>query len=50
MMGKCKKGDLEYNTSLLHDEINFDWYGIEFKNQDKPIFFMYKTGSFAWKI
>ena len=45
-----EKGDLEYHTSVLNDEINFDWSGIEFKYQDEPLFFfIYNTGSFAWK-
>ena len=39
----CKKNsgkiDLKYHTSVLHDEINFDWSGIEFNYQDEPIFF-----------
>ena len=32
--GKLKKKDLEYHTSVLHDEINFYLSGIEFKYQD----------------
>ena len=39
MSGKLTKGDIEYHTSILHDEINFDWYKIEFKYQEEPIFF-----------
>ena len=39
MSEKLKKEGIEYHTSILHDEINFDWYGMEFKYQDKPIFF-----------
>ena len=38
MSGKLK-GDIEYHTSILHDEINFDWSKIEFKYQNEPIFF-----------
>ena len=36
--GKLIKGGLEYHISVLHDEINFDWSGIKFMYQDKPIF------------
>ena len=36
---KLNKGDIEYHTSILHDEINFDWSRIEFKYQEEPIFF-----------
>ena len=39
MNGKLTKGDMEYHTSILYDEINFDWSKIEFKYQDEPIFF-----------
>ena len=39
MSGKLKKKYLEYHTSVLHDEINFDWSGIEFDYQDECIFF-----------
>ena len=39
MSGKLTKGDIEYHTSILYDEINFDWSKIEFKYQDRPIFF-----------
>ena len=39
MSGKLTKGDMEYHTSIFYDEINFDWYKIEFKYQDEPIFF-----------
>ena len=31
MNGKLKKKDLDYHTSVLHDEINFDWSGIEYE-------------------
>ena len=31
MSGKLNKGDIEYHTSMLHDEINFDWSKTEFK-------------------
>ena len=39
MSGKHNKGDIEYHTCILHDEINFDWSKMEFKYQDEPIFF-----------
>ena len=39
MSGNLKKKDLEYSTSVLHDEINLDWSGIEFKYQDECLFF-----------
>ena len=39
MQGKLKMEDLEYHTSILHDEIIFDWSGRGFKYQDEPIFF-----------
>ena len=39
MNGKLTKGDMEYHTSILYDEINFDWSKIEFRYQDEPIFF-----------
>ena len=39
MSEKLNKGDVEYHTSVLHDEINFDWSTIEFRYQDEPIFF-----------
>ena len=39
MGGKLTKGDMEYHTSIMYDEINFDWSKIEFKYQDEPIFF-----------
>ena len=39
MNGKLTKGDIEYYTSILYDEINFDWPKIEFKYQEKTIFF-----------
>ena len=39
MNGKLTKGDMEYHTSILYDEINFDWSKIEYKYQDEPIFF-----------
>ena len=37
--GKLTKGDMEYHTSILYDEINFDWSKIEFRYQNEPIFF-----------
>ena len=39
MSGKLTKGDIEYNTSILYDEIKFDWSKIECKYQDEPTFF-----------
>ena len=39
MSGKLTKGHIEYHTSILHDEINYDWSNIEFKYQNEPIFF-----------
>ena len=39
MNGKLTKGDMEYHTSILDDEINFNWSKIEFRYQDEPIFF-----------
>ena len=39
MTGKLTKGDMEYHTSILYDEINFDWSQIEFRYQNEPIFF-----------
>ena len=39
MNGKLTKGDIEYHTSMLNDEISLDWSKIEFKYQDEPIFF-----------
>ena len=39
MTGKLTKGDMEYYTSILYDEINFDWSKIEFRYQNEPIFF-----------
>ena len=39
MSEKLTKGDTEYHTSILYDEINFDWSKIEFKYQDEHIFF-----------
>ena len=39
MSGKLTKGDREYHTSILYEEINFDWSKIEFKYQDEPRFF-----------
>ena len=39
MNGKLTKGDMEYHTSILYDGINFDWFKIEFRYQDEPIFF-----------
>ena len=39
MTGKLTKCDMEYHTSILYDEINFDWSKIEFRYQNEPIFF-----------
>ena len=39
MNGKLTKGDMEYHTSILYDEINVDRSNIEFRYQDEPIFF-----------
>ena len=39
MSGKLNKKDIAYHTSVLYDEINFDWSRLEFKYQDEPIFF-----------
>ena len=39
MNGKLTKGDMEYHTSILYDEINFDWSKIEFRYQNEPICF-----------
>ena len=39
MTGKLTKSDMEYHTSILYDEINFDWSKIEFRYQNEPIFF-----------
>ena len=39
MSGKLTKDDIEYHTSILYDEINFNWSKIEFRYQDEPIFF-----------
>ena len=39
MTGKLNKGDMEYHTSILYDEINFDWSKIEFRYQNEPIIF-----------
>ena len=39
MTGKLTKSGMEYHTSLLYDEINFDWPNIEFRYQNEPIFF-----------
>ena len=50
MSGKHNKGDIEYHTSVLHEEINFDWTRIEFKYQDGSIFCICNTGPFAWRI
>ena len=36
---KLTKSNIEYHTSILHDDINFDWCKIEFRYQDEPIFF-----------
>ena len=37
--GKLNKGDIKYHTSILNDEINFDWSKIEFNYKDQPILF-----------
>ena len=39
MSGKLTKGDIKYHTSILHDEIKFDWSKTEFKYQYEPVFF-----------
>ena len=39
MTGKLTKGDMEYNTSMLYDEISSDSSKIEFRYQNEPIFF-----------
>ena len=40
---------MEYHTSILYDEINFDWSQIEFRYQNEPIFFpLNYTSPFAW--
>ena len=39
MNGKLTKGYMEYHTSILYDEIIFDWSKIELRYQDEPIFF-----------
>ena len=39
MNGKLTEGDMEYHTSILYDEFNFDWSKIEFRYQNEPIFF-----------
>ena len=38
MTGKLTEDDMEYHTSMLCDEINFDWSEIEFSYQNEPIF------------
>ena len=43
MSGRLTKGDIEYNTSIIYNEINFDWSKIEFKYQEGPIFFLTTT-------
>ena len=49
MNTKLTKGDMEYHTSILYDEINFDWSKIEFRYQDELIFFPHNyTSPFAW--
>ena len=40
MNGELTKGDMEYHTSILYNEINFDWCNIEFRYQNEPIFFL----------
>ena len=37
--GNIEKRDLEYKASVLLDEINFDWSGIEFKCKHEPLIF-----------
>ena len=39
MNEKLTKGDMEYHSSVLYNEINFDWSKIEFRYQNEPIFF-----------
>ena len=39
MRGRLTNGDIENHTSILYDEINFDWSKIEFKYLEEPIFF-----------
>ena len=39
MTGKLTKGDMKYHTSILYGEIDFDSSKIEFRYQNKPIFF-----------
>ena len=39
MSRRLTKGDIEYHTSILCDEINFDWSKTEFKYEEEPIFF-----------
>ena len=38
MSVKLTKSDIEYHTSILYDEINFDWSKIEFKYQEETVF------------
>ena len=39
MNEKLTKDDMEYHSSVLYNEINFDWSKIEFRYQNEPIFF-----------
>ena len=39
MTGGLTRGDVECCTSILYDEINFDWSNVEFGYQSGPIFF-----------
>ena len=37
--GRLTKGIIECHTSILYDELNFDWSKKELKFQEEPIFF-----------
>ena len=39
MTGKLTKGDMEYHTPILYDEIHFHWSKIELRYQNEPTFF-----------
>ena len=41
---KLKKKNLESHTPSSHDEINFDWCGIEFNIKKNLYFSIYNTG------
>ena len=43
MSRKSKKKNIEYHSSVLHEEIYFDWSRIEFLYKDEPIFFLSTT-------